>query len=385
MGRKFNQTTKNIQSVREMFQNGQLVIDDSYQRRSVWLLKDKIALIETILLELVIPELFFWTSDIDPNSGKSITHIVDGQQRIRAIDDFVAGNFSLQTTFLLNENSKERWGGKYFIDLSKEDKKAFWDYKLNIIEIEREVTTPLIADMFKRLNLTNYNLNDQERRNSNQGLFANCAKKLLQEKFWDDYKLFNGTEVKRMKDVEFCAILLLLYRHGIIDQPNQTPINQAYADYAEHYPDAERDQNAVLCAIAEIEKLVNKTTIRFLRKRGQLYSVFSFVFPLLDKKQTLNEDMAGKFSKFVSLYDNFTSDFQLPLHSSEDEMELFELLKSYKLASSEGINKLANRVIRRKVLSTFLFDLTDSQMNAQEGLLEKFRLHKEKKRKNKVT
>jgi uncharacterized protein with ParB-like and HNH nuclease domain len=39
-----------------------LVVDDSYQRRSVWGEKDKIRLIETILLNLVIPELFFLAS-----------------------------------------------------------------------------------------------------------------------------------------------------------------------------------------------------------------------------------------------------------------------------------------------------------------------------------
>lgn len=42
-----------------MFSSGSLIVDESYQRRSVWGEKDKIRLIETILLKLVIPEVFF--------------------------------------------------------------------------------------------------------------------------------------------------------------------------------------------------------------------------------------------------------------------------------------------------------------------------------------
>lgn len=42
-----------------MFSEGSLVVDETYQRRSVWSEKDKIRLIETVLLNLIIPVLFF--------------------------------------------------------------------------------------------------------------------------------------------------------------------------------------------------------------------------------------------------------------------------------------------------------------------------------------
>jgi len=380
---KFRNNTQTISTIHKMFLKKELIVDDSYQRRSVWVLKDKIALIETILLKFVIPELFFWKSEIDPETGKSLTHIVDGQQRIKAIDDFISGIFPLHANWLLKEESKQQWGGKFFSELSEEDKKSFWTYDLNIVEIDREATRKEIADMFKRLNLTNYNLNDQERRNSKSGLFADSAKALSRLAFWDKHKLFNGTEIKRMKDIEFCAVLLLLKRNGITDQPNQSPLNKAYEDYAEDYPDAEKDQNAVIDAVTEVEKFINKDTVRFLRKRGQLYTVFSIALPLVAKQQIFNEDIADKFSEFVSLYENFLSDYALPPNAPETEKEILELLNSYKLASSEGLNKHTNRMIRRNVLSTFLFDLPASQVAARGNLLEKLRSHKEKKKKGK--
>lgn len=52
----FSDNHKSIKEINTMFSSGSLIVDESYQRRSVWGEKDKIRLIETILLKLVIPE-----------------------------------------------------------------------------------------------------------------------------------------------------------------------------------------------------------------------------------------------------------------------------------------------------------------------------------------
>ena len=367
-----------------MFRKAQLIVDDSYQRRSIWLPKDKVAFIETILLKYVVPELFFWKSEINSKTGESVTHIVDGQQRIKAIDDFIEEIFPLHTDFLLEEYSKNRWGQKTFSQLTEDEQKAFWEYRLNIIEIDSAVTRKEITKMFVRLNLTDYNLNDQERRNSNSGMFASCAKTIAQNVFWDKHKLFNRTDIRRMKDVEFCTVLLLLYRNGITDQPNQSPLNKAYEDYAENYPDAERDQKAVINAITEVEKLINKETLGFLRKRGQLYTVFSIVLPMIEQARTFDAHSINQFAVFVSLYENFVSDYALPTDAPNIEKEMLEDINKYKLASSEGLNKHANRMRRRNILSRFLFELSPSHIDAQKILFGKLKEHKENKKKEKA-
>ena len=42
------------------------------------------------------PSVYFWNSETDPETGKAILHIVDGQQRITAIQNFVNGEFNLK-------------------------------------------------------------------------------------------------------------------------------------------------------------------------------------------------------------------------------------------------------------------------------------------------
>lgn len=226
----YSDNKKSIKDIYRMFSEGTLIVDDSYQRRAVWGEKDKIRLVETVLLDLVIPVLFFWKAETDPETGNSITHIVDGQQRIKALCSFINNDFKLKPQYLLSETIREKYQNKFFKDLGPDEKKAFWNYELMIIDIDPSATRDEIITMFNRLNLTDYNLNDQEKRNSKSGEFASLARELSEMDIWEQYRLFSVSDVKRMKDVEFCASIILLYRRGIIDQTNQTALNDEIKD-----------------------------------------------------------------------------------------------------------------------------------------------------------
>ena len=370
----FSDNRKTVSEIFAMFDEKKLIVDDSYQRRSVWSEKDKVRLIETILLQLVIPELFFWRADTDPETGASITHIVDGQQRIKAIYSFINNEFKLKSQFLLDDNIKKAYANKYFRDLDAETRKTFWNYPLMIIEIDSKATRDDIITMFNRLNLTDYNLNDQEKRNSVSGEFAALAREISNNSLWDEKRLFTGPDVKRMKDVEFCASLLLLYRKGIIDQTDQSALNQAYEELQVEYKDAERDKEAVCAAIETISSFfVSDGVTKFLRRKAQLYTLFSVVFYMQREKIEVDQYHKDRLESFVKLYSIFDNDMDLTGKITDPEKTLFDWLKKYKLASSEGLNKHTNRMIRYNVMKDFLFSLTWELEAAQITLYEKMR------------
>lgn len=368
----FNVNRKTINEISTMFGEENLVVDDTYQRRSVWSEKDKVRLIETILLNLIIPELFFWKADTDPETGASITHIVDGQQRIKAIYSFVNNEFKLKPQYLLDAGIKEAHANKYFKDLDTEIKKEFWNYQLMVIDIDPKATREDIITMFNRLNLTDYNLNDQEKRNSMSGEFAALARELSEASLWEDYHLFTNTDVKRMKDVEFCATILLLYRKGIIDQTDQSALNQAYEELQVSYKDAEKDKSAVWAGIDVLpEFLVNDDIKKFVRRKAQLYTLFSVIFYMQREQVLIDEECKSNLAEFVKLYAVFENDMDLSGKVTEAEKVLFDWLKKYKLASSEGLNKHTNRMIRYNVMKDFMFGLTEEQKNSREPLYKK--------------
>lgn len=370
----FNYTDnrKSIREITTMFSDGSLMVDESYQRRSVWSEKDKVRLIETILLNLVIPVLFFWKADTDPETGASTTHIVDGQQRIKAINSFINNEFKLKKQSLLDPAARDAYSNKYFRDLSIEDKKSFWNYQLMVIDIDPNATRTDIITMFNRLNLTDYSLNDQEKRNSMSGEFASLARELSNAPIWEERHLFTTTDVKRMKDVEFCASLILLYRKGIIDQTDQSALNQAYEDLQSGYTEAETDKAAVVSAIETIPSFfVSEDVTKFLKKKTQLYTLFSVIFFMRRSGKALTEEHLEHLKQFVQLYSVFNNDMDLTGQITEHEKTLFDWLKKYKLASSEGLNKHTNRMIRFNVMKDFLFCLTDELDAATTSLYDK--------------
>ena len=354
----FNDNRKTIKELYSMFESGSLIVDNSYQRRSVWNEKDKARLIETILLNLIIPELFFWKAETDPESGDSLTHIVDGQQRIKAICSFVNNEFKLKPQYLLDEEIKEKFADMFFKDFEAEDKKAFWNYSLMIIEIDQNATKTDIITMFNRLNLTDYSLNDQEKRNSMSGDFAVLARELSENPFWDEYHLFSSSDVKRMKDVEFCASLIVLLRRGIVDQTNQVILNQIYEELQTDYCDAEEDKNAILFAIESAKEFfVSNEANTFLKKKTQLYSLFSVLFYMQREKIQVTKGLLKHFDGFVRLYSVFKANMELDTITDSVERQIVDLLKKYKLASSEGLNKHTNRMVRYNVMRSFLFEM----------------------------
>src|SRR5215813_2222131 len=62
----------------------------SYQREFTWEEERKWRFIESVLMNLPIPFLFFWEN---PTTGK--LEIVDGSQRLRTIEEFIHGDLVL--------------------------------------------------------------------------------------------------------------------------------------------------------------------------------------------------------------------------------------------------------------------------------------------------
>lgn len=356
MPNNFSRNSIKINDIYTKFKDEEWIVDKTYQRRKVWGIKDKVRLIETILLELVIPEIFIWDCDTDPNTGKTITHIVDGQQRVNAVFDFISDKFKLQSKFLIDSQIRNLYGDKKFSQLTDEIKKKIWIYEMSVVNLNSKFNIGEIKNMFYRLNLTDYSLNDQEKRNSLDSAFGKAAESLADSDFWGEYKLFSPKDIRRMGDVEYCSTIFVLCREGIIDQTKQDVLNDIYDDYVDEYADAEKDRQKIDNAIEIIKKMVTEETRTFAGKKIQMYTIFSLAFYFLDNNILLSEEIKERFLQFVKTYNAFKNEYDFILED-EKEKNAFEMIKKYKLASSEGVNKLTNRMIRYEVLKKIILGI----------------------------
>ena len=379
----FHKTEYQVQQLVDMTNKGELGLPD-LQRGFVWKPNKIRDLLDSMMKGYPIGFVMLWAAQSNTAKGENkvigkddkISYgqdyvIIDGQQRIKAISSFIDNDYKLKSQYLLDEEIKEKYGNKFFKDLDPEVKTAFWNYRLMIIEISQESTKEEIVQVFRRLNLTDFNLNDQEKRNSISGDFAALARDLSENEIWEEKHLFNNTDIKRMKDVEFCGTLILLYRQGIIDQTDQKPLNQAYEDLQTGYTDAENDKQHICDAIIELRKFIEDDEIlKFVKRKAQLYTVFSVIFYLQREDENVTDVHVEKLKNFVKLYSVFDNDMDMDGKLSDEEKNIYDMLKKYKLASSEGLNKHTNRMIRYNVLKDFLCDKKNTD-DIQAGLYDK--------------
>src|SRR5437870_8976887 len=91
---KRSPTTKDISLLQQLYQQGQLLLAPEYQRNNVWPTPAKAYLIDTILNDRPIP-LLFLQRVASAQTGRPAYSVIDGQQRLRAIFDFMDDRFRL--------------------------------------------------------------------------------------------------------------------------------------------------------------------------------------------------------------------------------------------------------------------------------------------------
>jgi hypothetical protein len=326
------------------FKKGNLFIDDSFQRNYVWINKDRISLIETVILGYPIPEIYLWESDTDPATGETRFSIIDGQQRIKTIGLFMEGNLKLTAGGL--EFSDAEYKGKCFSELGDELKSLVWSYKVSIRFVKKSVTRDDIIKMFLRLNRTSNALNPQELRNAEfHGEFLNASHDIAKLPFWEKWSTFAEMEIRRMQDVQFASTLLIFSRSGFEDETTQSSINKVYDLLNDDYKDRDKDVADVTSTLSYLDETIGYAPdLAFvLSKKTHAYTIFTLASYLKSKKYK-PADLANKLVKWYEWHEGV----QPP------EKAFAELVVEYGRLSQEGVQKKANRFRRYEILLSYV-------------------------------
>lgn len=367
MNGNFDRDKKTVKEIYDAFKKSELVIDYTYQRRKVWLEQDQVRLIETILLNQIVPEVFFWKASVNPETGVSVTHIVDGQQRINAIVDFIDGEYKLSKKYLLTDTISDKAKDKNFVDLSDDEKELIWTYKLCVVDIDRKCEKEKIKQMFSRLNLTNYSLNSSEKRHVIGGMFGEVSEALATDDFWGNHKVFSPNDVRRMLDVEYCSSILILADIGLSSEIGQKKIGEYYEDYKDSFDVNKELQKKIKTAMGLLDKLTDKKTSFFVSKKAQMFTLFSIMLEYIDNNiLDISEEMFRNFKNFVVAYSLYREEIKGELIEA-GYIKSVEVIENYKSSSSEGVNSLRNRVLRKQILQGVLENKEEQLIN---GFLE---------------
>lgn len=320
---------------------GTLDLKPRYQRYAIWSAGQKCFLIDSLISGAPIPQVFLNIKMIGSGrERKTIYEVVDGQQRLRAILEYMDDEYPLIATtarsYPVSDAYKPHIGKKYS-ELPASVQDAIWNYSLAVQEL-RGWTEDQIRALFRRLNYVVERLNKQELRHSQYfGEFIDAVESLANEAFWDEMEFFTRRDAQRMRDIEFISELLVLLISG--PQEGQRSLDEFYARYDVEFP----EKSAVLgrfrqtlASLATIGTYLGKS--RYLKK-GDFYGLFAAVAHL-NRGRKRPVDLSSKANGLK----------RLERQLAKDPDTFTGITAQYYGTIIEGPNKKAKRQARMDIL-----------------------------------
>lgn len=194
-------SNKKISELYGMIQRGELILQPEFQRKLVWSPAHKEAFIDTILQGFPFPEVYIAQTGVDLETMKTQQVVVDGQQRLSTIVNYIEGGDFCKTT-------------KKYSELSDDEKKDFLGYDVVVRDL-KDASSDTIKEVFRRINLTKYSLEQIEIDNAiYDGEFISAGKDVLNSIDAETFEIFSERELSRMADLSYILLLMATIVEG---------------------------------------------------------------------------------------------------------------------------------------------------------------------------
>lgn len=339
--------------------NGELIVSPKYQRNKVWNLNAKSYLMDTIIKGYPMPPIFI-RQQIDLATRKTIREVIDGQQRITAILEFIEGQFTIQ------KSHNKDYANKQFEELNDEIKENFLNYNISF-EIIKLKDDSKIYEMFARLNTNNMALNKQELRNAQ---FWGDFKVFVVRKTSDfrnifiDKRIFKDKELSRMADVDFMNSVIIHLIEGITTDSN-SKTESYYKKYDKEFEMSDKVESKLNRIFSIIENIFynHRFNTKIFYRKNYFWTLIATLnhnlFGELDPDIPRNNIFSNKnfddnikiFISKLSLFESSFLDYEYDEGERiESDMLLFEKYHRTRTTSKD------ERKIRVRILSQALLD-----------------------------
>jgi hypothetical protein len=202
-----------------------LNLDPPYQRKSVWGSKDKHYFLDTVFNNYPCPAIYI-QKETDENYVSKY-NVVDGKQRLNTVIEFFADKIRLPGSFGDDRLNNKKWSE--IVDDTF--KRKFLNYSFTVETLDSIDYTDW-NDVFDRLNRNAKTLSNQELRHARfGGWLIDRAEQEAEYPLWKSIKISSTAKARRMKDVEFISILMLVILEEKIVGFPQSALDTLYEKY----------------------------------------------------------------------------------------------------------------------------------------------------------
>ncbi|BCF90103.1 DUF262 domain-containing protein [Paraburkholderia largidicola] len=227
-----------IEILAQKTRQGEYVVP-AYQREFTWEESRKWRFIESVLMGLPIPFIFFWE---DPSTGK--LEIVDGSQRLRTLEEFVYNELALGDLEKLPAVS-----GFRFCDLPEARQRKLFNRSIRGIVLSEFADEEARFDLFERINTGSKVANKAEvRRGALRGPFLDLVVELAKDPVFQSLAPVSEKQLKE-REPEELVTRFFAYGDGLEDYADE--VSPFLFSYSRHTNKAFEEDPSLVDAYRE--------------------------------------------------------------------------------------------------------------------------------------
>tara|TARA_R110001606_G_scaffold52429_1_gene130005 strand:+ start:623 stop:1756 length:1134 start_codon:yes stop_codon:yes gene_type:complete len=359
-----NTNNYSIAEVLEMLRRRQLIVNKDYQRGSgIWPQGARSYFIDTILNGYPFPKVYFYEYSDRADGFALKRELVDGQQRITAIQDFKDNKFRI--------SGDSNFRGADFNSLSEEAQDQFLAYTVSA-DVIRNASRSEILQMFRRMNAYTLPLNEAEKRHSSyDGEFKWFVNEVSDElnKFFLEFGVFTNRQIVRMADAELITELVLAMESGIVSS-SPTMLKEIYKKYDERFDGAPQVKERILGAIGFIGEHLQVLKRSHLAKPYALHSLALCVMHNKFDLETIRDQLKISGKRHFCESTDQTQESLLELAQAHEAKEIEGNHAAYVWGATAGTNRLPRRMARMVEIMRALGNPVEERLDADltEGM-----------------
>lgn len=339
-----------------------LDLQPNFQRGEVWGKGKKQRLVDSVLRGWHIPPIHVIQV---PNSERQ--EVLDGQQRLAAIRDFMQNSFPINGEQEPQEKAIAELDGLFWNDLSDEIRGKFEDFTIRVLTIsDYKPREP--GELFYRLNQPT-NLTSAEQRNAYFGEARQQIKKLTEqmEAIGFSRELMGFSNSRMAYDDILAKFLLTLESRTLTKKITANTVTSRYRESTGFSEELTR--GAVNCLTVLHECLSIRSSASKLNK-ATISSWLVFIYRALEDDIDLNSvyDFYGKFETLRETHEHSIDKDLIP--SGITQMFLVKTMQVYQDRASSRVADISSVILRDVILWGLYAVLNPQEIELNISLLD---------------
>jgi len=339
-----NTKSYNLQSLNYLLKNNNLNLNPKYQREGVWSIYQKQLLIDSVLQDIDIPKLYFRDVTDPQKPTFELYEVVDGQQRLRAISDFINNQYP---TFQESDKCLDiDVANMKFNELPTSVQQRLFNYQFDIV-ILINYSEEDVEEMFLRLQ-NGTPLNAAEKRRALNSNVRELVNDLAKHKLFNNYCAFTN---KRFAFEDVSSKILHFHLNQKISEIKPNYIRDTYDFFKgidisnKHFIESKKSLNFLENSFKQIKdnpklKKGELLTLSFLVTEllsqynlGDFKTEFAETFIKLETERQIDseKDIEKQNPELIGLRDSLRSDSIQNLKYRHDFYKDYFLSKLIKL------------------------------------------------------